>query len=603
MGYWKIAPGEKARLWDRCKRENHIAIGWDSLGDLSQFVSLDNLREKYKEIYPDKKSVPMNVVTTNNLWEFRNLPVGDVIIANNGLGKIVGVGRVTGRYKFEDKYNEYKNIIPVEWFDKNERTIPNQNEWGVTMVSISETTYNELVRSSLPADTDQGHKISEDIKTLSNLLDKSKNLILYGPPGTGKTYKSKEMLQVLLKEQLGAEETIEEYKLNLVKDLTWYEVIALSMYINNKDKYHKVTELLELQPLNGYSAIKQSKNIKAALWGQLQIHTSNESKTVRYTTRSEPFLFDKTEASEWLLTEQGKSYLEQNYQDLIKKLLSPQPSKKNIEDFSQFITFHQSYSYEEFIEGLKPKSDEEDKTKVYYEVEDGIFKSLCRKAANDPSNKYVLIIDEINRGNISKIFGELITLIEPDKRLGADNQISVTLPYSKDSFGIPPNIYIIGTMNTADRSIALLDVALRRRFKFYELMPEPGLLNDKFIDEISLTELLNVINQKIEVLYDRDHQIGHSYFLKVKDNDIEDLKLTWYYEVIPLIQEYFYGDWTKVREIIGKAFVEETGVAGIIKNSDLDLDDKKICKIIKIDDNKAFINALEALIKRKAENA
>lgn len=202
---------------------------------------------------------------------------------------------------------------------------------------------------------------------------------------------------------------------------------------------------------------------------------------------------------------------------------------------------------------------------------------------------------------ISKIFGELITLIEPDKRIGADNQISVTLPYSKDSFGIPQNIYIVGTMNTADRSIALLDVALRRRFKFYELMPEPGVLKDKIINGISLTELLTRINEKIEVLYDRDHQIGHSYFMKV--NNIDDLKFTWYYEIIPLMQEYFYGDWTKVREIIGKAFIEETGVSGIIKNTDIAPDpDKKICKIIKIDDNKAFINALVKLINGEAEN-
>lgn len=264
----------------------------------------------------------------------------------------------------------------------------------------------------------------------------------------------------------------------------------------------------------------------------------------------------------------------------------------------KFITFHQSYSYEEFIEGLKPKLNKD--KKVYYDIEDGVFKEFCKKASkDDPSNIYVLIIDEINRGNIPKIFGELITLIESDKRNGAVNAIPVTLPYSKETFCIPSNLYIIGTMNTADKSIALLDVALRRRFKFYEIMPDSALLYGKVINGISLKDLLENINKKIEVFYDRDHQIGHSYFLKV--NNVDDLKVAWYYEIIPLLQEYFYDDWDKIKEIIGE-FVGVTEASKIIKINYKDIDtEKNVYRINNITDNQAFIKALSGLFESEKD--
>lgn len=214
-----------------------------------------------------------------------------------------------------------------------------------------------------------------------------------------------------------------------------------------------------------------------------------------------------------------------------------------------FTTFHQSMSYEDFIEGIKPVLSGRS---IGYKIEDGIFKQISKAAAADPANNYVLIIDEINRGNVANIFGELITLIEEDKRLGNSEEMTCTLPYSKEEFGVPKNLYIIGTMNTADRSVEALDTALRRRFTFEEMMPKPELLKETD-DGINLTDFLNVINKRISLLKDREHQIGHSYFMNV--NSKEALIDVIFKNVIPLLQEYFYGDYEKIQMVLGDKFI------------------------------------------------
>lgn len=217
----------------------------------------------------------------------------------------------------------------------------------------------------------------------------------------------------------------------------------------------------------------------------------------------------------------------------------------------EFVTFHQSYGYEEFIEGIKPVTGENGD--VWYKISDGVFKSFCKRARLDSGRNYVFVIDEINRGNISKIFGELITLIEDSKRLGADEATTATLPYSGESFGVPDNVYILGTMNTADRSISMIDTALRRRFRFFEMLPDAELLQGKTIEAdgkaIDLGRLLRCMNERIEYLYDREHTIGHSFFMRV--HDTEGLKNAMLGSVLPLLQEYFYDDYEKIRLVLG----------------------------------------------------
>ena len=219
-----------------------------------------------------------------------------------------------------------------------------------------------------------------------------------------------------------------------------------------------------------------------------------------------------------------------------------------------FVTFHQSFSYEDFVEGIRADIAGNG-AGLQYRIEDGIFKKACLRAQTLPAQPHILIIDEINRGNISRIFGELITLIEPSKRQGQSEALGVTLPYSKKRFSVPGNLYIIGTMNTADRSLSGLDIALRRRFTFIEMLPQPQLLDEVVIHheegDIHAGKLLRVINQRIEVLLDRDHCLGHAYFMPLLVTPtLPMLASIFKNQVLPLLQEYFFEDWQRINWVL-----------------------------------------------------
>jgi 5-methylcytosine-specific restriction protein B len=281
------------------------------------------------------------------------------------------------------------------------------------------------------------------------------------------------------------------------------------------------------------------------------------------------------------------------------------------------ITFHQNFSYEDFVEGIKPELGT---SKLSYRIEEGVFKKACKESLilllktlnhhqkiespetksydelikhyninknfiNYKDKNVVLIIDEINRGNVSSVFGELITLIESSKRLGEDDQYIIQLPYSKELFAVPNNLIIIGTMNTADRSIETLDTALRRRFEFKEMPPIYNIL--KNIDEddksLDLGDLLKKINDRLQILHSKDHKIGHAYFIDI--NNIKDLNKVFKNKIIPLLEEYFYNDYAKIKMVLGDRFISTLNTSDIIfhsidENDNTYGDDKIIYNVI-----------------------
>ncbi len=308
-----------------------------------------------------------------------------------------------------------------------------------------------------------------------------------------------------------------------------------SQRVNNENKAAKDSSASTEEAAFGGPDEMPSPTLNTILYGPPG--TGKTYETVRLAVRiCDPGFFEDN-------AESYKSLFDR-YEELCASTLCPQIA---------FTTFHQAFCYEDFVEGIKPVVEHgEEGSYLAYQIQDGMFKRICGFASQKPKENFVLIVDEINRGNISNIFGELITLLEPNKRLGASEERRATLPYSKNTFGIPSNLYVIGTMNTADRSLTQIDTALRRRFDFIEVAPNSLIINPRFIDSdagpIDLREILNAINARIAALYDRDHLIGHSYLMGV--SSLEELKSRFSNKIIPLLQEYFYDDFDKIGQVL-----------------------------------------------------
>ncbi|MBF0233375.1 MAG: AAA family ATPase [Desulfamplus sp.] len=488
----------------------------------------------------------------------------------------------------------------------------------------------------------------DEIKDELDIVNyKSSNIILYGPPGTGKTYEVLNLIEELdTNEKVGVQI---EAKGNLSLNNTfWHLAPGRNGYLwdtlrnGNRLGYEWCDKSFgDLKTLDSttenykirrrFSEVKKGDYFCIISGRQcLAIAEALEDYDILSAEKG-PYDFqtikikwlDQFESPILLNTSSTKTFSGinggQRWKALIEGLTEKgfvfgdkTPETPIFKKLYKFTTFHQSYSYEDFIEGIKPRlsedkneDDMEGASEIEYEIKPGIFYNACDKAAQLAGYKdlqdsikekkesraekflkaqpYYLIIDEINRGNVANIFGELITLIEKDKRLGGEQETIVSLPYSKDNFGVPSNLVLIGTMNTADRSIEALDSALRRRFTFIEKAPQPEILAQERYknDNIDLKKALTVINNRIELLLDKDHLIGHSYFLGIKS--ITDIETAFKNKIIPLLEEYFYGKPQMVGLILGPAFIKEQDPVSLFRQFDTefsDLAEKKRYKII-----------------------
>ena len=467
--------------------------------------------------------------------------------------------------------------------------------------------------------------IDELIKNINELMsntDKTPavplNQILFGAPGTGKTYHTKKIAVEIIKkngkfsveeiingkkeEDREREEINKEYeeliKAGQIVFTTFHQSLSYEDFIEGikpeiteggnikyevKDGIFKqlCSQATELEPKDGDIEIYDFDNG----WNDLIAEAKNSPSLSLHTCKGEEIYVTGITDNENLKIKHKNSKLDKEYPILYsraKKLQKAFPDLSAVKNISK--------AFRSVIPGC------------YYTIYWAVLNYINNKIKEnnksidfEEAKPHVLIIDEINRGNVSAIFGELITLLEEDKRKGNPEHIEVKLPYSGNNFSVPNNVYIIGTMNTADRSVEALDTALRRRFSFVEMQPNPEILSE--VENVDLSKLLETINERIEVLIDKDHQIGHSYFIGIQG--LEDLKRTFKDKIIPLLEEYFYGDFGKIGLVLGGAFIESVeNKTTFPKNFEYEknfLEDKKIYHITSFSDwdEKAFISIYE----------
>lgn len=520
-------------------------------------------------------------------------------------------------------------------YERMSKCIKNELE-GTLMAShrnknkkdLQELVFNKELRAKIFKTLNISNSQSAN-KTSDNLKNTPLNQILYGPPGTGKTYHTITKSIQIINPDFDLTQNREEIKkeFNRLVENGQVQFVTFHQSMNYEDFVEGIKPLIE-EDADGNKTVVYE--IKDGIFKKI----TKEAKQKHFKENSE--ISSLTFEDAWdLLVEESNNRLE-NKEQLLLPIQTPnkgfeivditekgnlklkpiysEESKEYIVSYSRTEKLHTAFPDLSVVKNINKEFRSViggSNSTAYWAVLNYINNKLNSQNNSNfhneelPPKPYVLIIDEINRGNVSQIFGELITLIEEDKRIGQSEELYVTLPYSKEKFGVPSNLYIIATMNTADRSVEAIDTALRRRFSFEEMPPRYDLEGLQYtINGIQAWEILKTINARIESLIDRDHAIGHAYFLNKNEEAIMD---SFYRNIIPLLQEYFFGDYGKIGLVLGMGFVrvkDETVKFAHFNYEGFDFDPKETYEIIdyrKDNDQQGFLKAISMLMNRSVE--
>lgn len=589
----KIAPGKQALYWDDCLANGFICVGWEEIGDLNEFENKDEFVAQFEEVYGERYIPSKLKQKSAELWTLMELEPGDIIVANRGTSEVLAVGEVVepGYAYFADREN-YKHTVKVDWDTSFATEIEPQKRWAfVTVAKCPVDLYQSIISKGNKPKLVPVDPLYDEIATA---LSRKGQAILYGPPGTGKTYAARRLAvwwllqqdenndaQAILSDPKRFADAERSLSTVQVSQRVWWVTASPKEWAwgqlkkEKKVKFH-YGRLKRNYPLIqpgdlviGYQSTpdKQIMALARVSRGLAKVGSEEPNIELSYLHDVENGLtYDELLADPVLaksepmrFRNQGTLFaLERDEANHVLALLTERDSR--VADFLEDngrvgqltrLTFHGSYSYEDFIEGFRPV---ESPGGLTLRLEDGVFKRICREAQANPDRPYLVLIDEFNRANVAKVFGELITLLELDKR-----GLNITLPQSKESFFIPPNIFVLGTMNTADRSIKLLDSAMRRRFAFIELMPDIELIRGAKVNGLELGEFLMQLNSRIAEHAGREKQIGHSFLMENGQpvSDAEEFARRFRQEILPLLQEYCYDDYGALARYLGAQLVDE----------------------------------------------
>lgn len=566
---WLYSPGENASKWDMCLSQNIMCIGWDEMGNLLDYSSKEDMTIKLQEIYEKTEASFKN--DSLALWEFTHeMQIGDIVIVKKGQNQMIGRGIVESDYVYDETLPDFRHVRKMQWTNIGEWKSASKNVQK-TLTDISK--YPDYVKKLEKLFEEKSQKYYWWLVANSKIWSLSKTPV--GEVQSYTLYNDNGNQRRIFQNFIDAKEgdIVIGYEATPVKQIVAIAEVAKAA--DDKQIYFKKTEAL-LNPID-FSAIKNIPELNGMEFfknmnGSFFKLSENEYNILLDLIRDEnPKTTDKLN----LKYSEGE-FLDEVFMDSAEytRLKSLLLGKKNIilqgapgvgktysakrlaysiigeknESRIEFIQFHQNYSYEDFIMGYKPKED------GGFELKRGVFYNFCKKAQSDPNKDYFFIIDEINRGNMSKIFGELLMLIENGYR---GEMHEIRLAYNDEHFFVPENLYIIGMMNTADRSLAMIDYALRRRFSFFDIVPgfdtegfnkyKENLNSETFNQVIDAIKALNAEIAEDDSL-GQGFCIGHSYFCNQDSFDKMWLENVIKYDIEPMLREYWFDNAEKFKK-------------------------------------------------------